>query len=72
MANLDICIRFGRRLQRERKKKNMKQIDLSVASHLTRNYISQLENGRQEARLRTIEKLAVALEMKPWELLKGV
>ncbi len=50
----------------------MKQIDLSVASHLTRNYISQLENGRQEARLRTIEKLAVALEMKPWELLKGV
>jgi len=72
MANLDICIRFGRRLQRERKKKNMKQIDLSVASHLTRNYISQLENGRQEVGLRTIEKLAKGLEIPLAALFRGL
>lgn len=63
MANLDICVRFGRRVQRERMKRNLKQIDLSVATGLTRSTISQIENGRQEAGLRTVEKLAKALEM---------
>lgn len=72
MATLDICVRFGRHLQRVRKKKNMKQIDLSVAADLTRSTISQIENGRQEVGLRTMEKLANGLDMKPWELLKGV
>jgi len=72
MTTPDICVRFGRRLQNLRNKKGMEQIDLSVASGLTRNYISQIENGRQEACLRTIEKLATGLDMKPWELLKGV
>lgn len=63
MANLDICVRFGRRVQRERMKRNMKQIDLSVATGLTRSTISQIENGRQEVGLRTIEKLADGLEI---------
>lgn len=63
MANLDICVRFGRRIQRERKKRNLKQIDLSVATGLTRSTISQIENGRQEVGLRTIEKLAKGIEI---------
>jgi transcriptional regulator with XRE-family HTH domain len=63
MANLDICVRFGRRVQRERMQRNLKQIDLSVATGMTRSTISQIENGRQEAGLRTVEKLAKALEM---------
>src|SRR5260370_25296653 len=63
MATINICGRFGRNLQRVRKKKNMKQIDLSVASGLTRSYISQIENGRQEAGLKTNEKLANGMEI---------
>lgn len=72
MANLDICVRLGRRVQRERMKRNLQQIDLAVAAKLTRATISLIENGRQEVGLRTLEKLAKGLDMKPWELLKGV
>ena len=72
MATLDICVRFGRRLQSERRKKNMKQIDLSVASDLTRSTISQIENGRQEVGLRTLEKLAKAFDVTVSQLTRGI
>ncbi len=69
---IDICVRFGRKLQHLRKKKGMKQIDLAVHTGLARTYISMLENGRKEPCLRALEELATALEMKPWELIKGI
>lgn len=72
MANLDICVRFGRRIQRERMKRNMKQIDLSVATGLTRSTISQIENGRQEVGLRTIEKLAKGIEIPMVSLFRNL
>jgi transcriptional regulator with XRE-family HTH domain len=72
MANLDICVRFGRRVQRERMKRNLKQIDLSVATGMTRSSISQIENGRQEVGIRTIEKLAKALEMPMVSLFRNL
>jgi DNA-binding XRE family transcriptional regulator len=69
---IDICVRFGRRLQYLRKKKGMKQIDLAVHTGLARTHLSRLENGRKEPCLRTLEELATALDMKPWELIKGI
>ena len=72
MTTPDICVRFGQRLQRARKKKGMEQIDLAVAAKLTRNYISQIENGKQEACLRTIEKLATGLGVSLSQLFRGV
>ena len=69
---IDICVRFGRRVLRERLKRNMQQIDLAVAAKLTRATISLIENGRQEVGLRTLEKLAKGLDMKPWGLLRGM
>jgi transcriptional regulator with XRE-family HTH domain len=71
MAN-DICVRFGRRLQRLRLKKGWKQIDLGVHTGLTREHISRIENGRKEAGLRTLELLAVALEVDLGEMLKRI
>jgi transcriptional regulator with XRE-family HTH domain len=72
MANLDICVRFGRRIQRERKKRNLKQIDLSVATGMTRSTISQIENGRQEVGLRTIEKLAKGIDIPMISLFRNL
>jgi len=72
MANPDICVRFGRRVQRERKKRDLKQIDLSVATGLTRSTVSQIENGRQEVGLRTIEKIANAMEIPIVSLFRGL
>jgi transcriptional regulator with XRE-family HTH domain len=53
-------------------KRNMKQIDLSVATGMTRSTISQIENGRQEVGLRIIEKLAKALEMPRVSLFRNL
>jgi transcriptional regulator with XRE-family HTH domain len=71
MAN-DICVRFGRRLQQIRLKKGLKQIELSEHTGIARTYLSLVENGKTEICLRRIEELAMALDMKPWELMKGV
>jgi transcriptional regulator with XRE-family HTH domain len=35
-------------------------------------YISQLENGKKEPGLRTIEILALSFEMTPSQLLRGI
>jgi transcriptional regulator with XRE-family HTH domain len=72
MGANDICVRFGRRLQQVRTKKGLKQIDLSEHTGIARTYLSRVENGKTEICLRRIEELATALDMKPWELMKGV
>lgn len=69
MANY-ICVGFGRRLQYVRKKKGIKQIELSEHTGIARSCISKLENGRVEICHRCIEELGIALEMKPWELMR--
>src|SRR5437588_5173319 len=71
MAN-DICVRFGRRLQRLRKEKGMKQIDLAVDTGLGRTYISKVENGRIEPCLRSLELMAVSFGMSLSQLFKEV
>ena len=45
-----------------------------MASHtgLGSVYISQLEHGKKEPGLRTIEILALSFEMTPAELLRGI
>lgn len=71
MAN-DIVVRFGRRVRQVREKKGLKQVEISEHTGMARTYISKVENGRTEICLRRLEELAIALDMKPWELLKGV
>lgn len=68
----DICVRFGRRICRIRSQKGWKQIDLSVSTNLSRTHISKIENGRKEAGLRTVEKIANALEISLAHLFKGM
>lgn len=71
MAN-DIVVRFGRRVRNIREKKGLKQIDITAHTGMARTYISKVENGRTEICLRRLEELATALDMKPWQLLKGI
>lgn len=68
----DICVRFGRRLKQIREKKGLKQVELAEHTGIARTYISKVENGRTEICLRRIEELAIALDMKAWELVKGI
>ena len=48
----------------------MSQDDLAYEAEVSRSYLSQLEKGAFHASLKTVGKLALALEVEPAELLK--
>jgi transcriptional regulator with XRE-family HTH domain len=68
----DICIRFGRRIRALRRKRGWTQVYFATHTGLGSVYISQLEHGRKEPGLRTIEILAMSFEMTPAQLLGGI
>jgi transcriptional regulator with XRE-family HTH domain len=68
----DICDRLGERIRQLRKARKWSQIYLSVHTGLSRTFISDVEIGRKEPCLRSLETLAGAFEMKLSELFKGV
>jgi transcriptional regulator with XRE-family HTH domain len=69
MANEDICVRFGRKLQRLRKSRGWNQYDLAAHSGIGRPHISNLEAGKKEAGLRMLEVLAKSFDMTIPQLL---
>ena len=71
-AKSDIRARLGTRLRRLRERRNWGQDDLSAASGISREYISRLENGRQDPGLLVLESLAGALGMTVAQLMRGV
>ncbi len=68
----DICVRFGRRIRALRRKRKWTQVYLATHTGLGSVYISQLEHGKKEPGLRTIEILAMSFEMTPAQLLRGI
>jgi transcriptional regulator with XRE-family HTH domain len=72
VANEDICVRVGRRVRKLRKRLGWTQIDLAVHSGLGRVFISNIENGKKEPGLRSIEILALSFDMTLSQFLRGV
>ncbi len=68
----DICVRFGSRIRKLRQQRGWTQVYLSQHTGLGSVYISQLEHGKKEPRLRTIEILAMSFDMTPSQLLRGL
>ena len=68
----DICVRFGRRIRELRRKRGWTQVYMATHTGLGSVYISQLEHGKKEPGLRTIEILALSFEMTPAQLLRGI
>jgi len=62
--------KLGENLRRLRLKKDMSQGDLATALSVDRAYISNIENGRMNPTLSTLEKIANALGISSSELLK--
>ena len=62
--------RFAANMKRIREKKNMSQGDIFRVTKIERAYISNLEAGKQNPTLETIEKLATSLGVPVDELLK--
>jgi transcriptional regulator with XRE-family HTH domain len=69
---IDVCIRLGRRIRELRAAKGWNQAYLAELSGLGKIYISQLENGRKQASIRTIDVLAQSFGLTISEFLKGV
>lgn len=68
----DICVALGERIRQLRTARGWRQIDLAEETGIHENYVSDLELGRKEVCLRTLETLAIAFEMTASELLKGI
>lgn len=62
--------KLGENLKKLRLKKNMSQVDLANVLNVDRAYISNIENGRMNPTLSTLEKIAGALGISSSELLK--
>jgi transcriptional regulator with XRE-family HTH domain len=60
---------FGRAVRRLRERRDLSQERLGQLSQLHRNYIGGIERGELNPTLKTIKKLAAALEVKPSQLL---
>ena len=68
MAN--ISSKLGQNMKRIRTKKNMSQGDIARALEVDRGYISNIESGKKNLTLATIQRLADALGVSVDELLK--
>ena len=62
--------KLGENLRKWRLKKDMSQGDLATVLSVDRAYISNIENGRMNPTLSTLEKIANALGISSSELLK--
>jgi transcriptional regulator with XRE-family HTH domain len=68
----DICEALGHRIRQLRAERGWRQIDLAEETGIHENYVSELEMGRKEVCLRTLQAIADAFDMKIVDLLAGV
>ena len=69
------CVRFdyemiGEVIRSLRKEKGLSQDVLSGLAGIGRTYLTMIENGKKNPNFETIWKIALALELKPSELVK--
>jgi transcriptional regulator with XRE-family HTH domain len=62
--------KLGENIRRIREEKQMMQIDLCRKLNVDRAYISNIENGKSNPTLSTIERIAKALEVAVEDLMK--
>jgi len=69
VSNENITIRFGRRLKDLRKKKGWTQVQMADALGIDRSYISDMENGKLNVCLPTMEVLAQGFDISMSKLI---
>ena len=68
----DVCGALGKRIRQLRKERSWRQIDLAEEAGIHENYVSEIEQGRKEICLRTLQAIANALGVKMADLLKNI
>lgn len=70
VVNTDICKRFGTRVRKLRQGRKWSLTYFSVHSGLAKTFIHDLETGKKEPCLRTIEVIATSFEITVSQLTK--
>lgn len=58
---IDICTRIGRRIRHLRLARGMTQVILADHAQITREHLSELENGKKEIGVRVLEQIVSSL-----------
>ncbi len=61
---------FGKKLKKERNNKGLSQLELAISAKVGLSTVSMAETAKQDLTMKTIYKLAKALEIEPYKLLK--
>ena len=72
MSKTFLSYSLGKRIAHLRKTKGWSQLELSVESGVAKSYLCDLEAGRRNPSLETLEKIALALGISLSFLLEGV
>ena len=70
-ASLTLQQRVGLQVRQLRRERGWSQDTLAHLTHMHRSYPNQIEKGKVDLRLSTLEKLAQVFEMTPADLLSG-
>lgn len=65
-------MRIGRRIRVLRTERGWTQAMLADHAELTREHLSELENGHKEIGVRALEKIALALSLNLHQFFEGV
>lgn len=68
----DICVTLGRRIRILRDEKGWTQTMLADHAGLTREHLSELENGHKEMGVRTLKGITGALEISLAKFFDGI
>ena len=68
----DLAIRLGKKIRDIRRARGWRQIDLAAHAELSKTHVCELETGKREVGLNTLERIADALEVKASEMLKAI
>ena len=66
-----IIMEIGINIRNVRKQKGMSQEELSIKSQLSRSYVYYLESGKCSPTFDTLERIAEAMAISIWELIRG-
>lgn len=62
--------RFGRNVRSLRQDAHLNKVEFCLLARISRPILDQIEAGKSNVTLDTLERIALSLDVEPWVLLK--